>query len=74
MQAITIPSPGPDLPDQHDWQVGDELCALLTDGGYAEQVAVPVGRRKVVLAVPRGNPPRRGGVVSEERSPPGWSI
>jgi putative PIG3 family NAD(P)H quinone oxidoreductase len=33
------------------WQVGDEVCALLTGGGYAEQVVVPAGQ---VLPVPRG--------------------
>jgi putative PIG3 family NAD(P)H quinone oxidoreductase len=32
-------------------QVGDEVCALLAGGGYAEQVAVPAGQ---VLPVPRG--------------------
>ncbi len=26
------------------WAVGDRVCALLTGGGYAEQVAVPVGQ------------------------------
>lgn len=26
------------------WQVGDEVCALLSGGGYAELVAVPVGQ------------------------------
>ncbi|MFD3522700.1 NAD(P)H-quinone oxidoreductase [Streptomyces sp. NPDC058653] len=26
------------------WSVGDEVCALLTGGGYAEKVAVPVGQ------------------------------
>jgi putative PIG3 family NAD(P)H quinone oxidoreductase len=26
------------------WQPGDEVCALLSGGGYAEQVAVPVGQ------------------------------
>ncbi|MFC4054716.1 NAD(P)H-quinone oxidoreductase [Actinomadura syzygii] len=31
--------------------VGDEVCALLTGGGYAEKVAVPAGQ---VLPVPRG--------------------
>jgi putative PIG3 family NAD(P)H quinone oxidoreductase len=31
------------------WQVGDEVCALLSGGGYAEQVAVPVGQ---LLPVP----------------------
>ncbi|MBB6174288.1 putative PIG3 family NAD(P)H quinone oxidoreductase [Nocardiopsis mwathae] len=33
------------------WSVGDEVCALLTGGGYAERVAVPVGQ---LLPVPRG--------------------
>lgn len=42
---------GPDLPSGHDWQVGDEVCALLAGGGYAERVAVPVGQ---LLPVPRG--------------------
>jgi putative PIG3 family NAD(P)H quinone oxidoreductase len=27
-----------------DWSVGDEVCALLSGGGYAERVAVPVGQ------------------------------
>jgi putative PIG3 family NAD(P)H quinone oxidoreductase len=26
------------------WRVGDEVCALLAGGGYAEKVAVPVGQ------------------------------
>ena len=33
------------------WQVGDEVCALLAGGGYAELVAVPVGQ---LLPVPAG--------------------
>ncbi|MGW5880013.1 NAD(P)H-quinone oxidoreductase [Nocardiopsis terrae] len=33
------------------WSVGDEVCALLTGGGYAERVAVPVGQ---LLPVPHG--------------------
>ena len=33
------------------WSVGDEVCALLSGGGYAEQVAVPVGQ---LLPVPAG--------------------
>jgi putative PIG3 family NAD(P)H quinone oxidoreductase len=33
------------------WQVGDEACALLSGGGYAERVAVPAGQ---LLPVPRG--------------------
>jgi putative PIG3 family NAD(P)H quinone oxidoreductase len=34
-----------------DWSVGDEVCALLTGGGYAEKVAVPAGQ---LLPVPAG--------------------
>src|SRR6476646_9309348 len=26
------------------WSVGDEVCALLAAGGYAEKVAVPAGQ------------------------------
>ncbi len=33
------------------WGVGDEVCALLSSGGYAELVAVPVGQ---MLPVPAG--------------------
>jgi putative PIG3 family NAD(P)H quinone oxidoreductase len=33
------------------WSVGEEVCALLSGGGYAEQVAVPVGQ---LLPVPSG--------------------
>src|SRR3954454_2439648 len=33
------------------WSVGDEVCALLAGGGYAERVAVPVGQ---CLPVPAG--------------------
>jgi putative PIG3 family NAD(P)H quinone oxidoreductase len=33
------------------WSVGDEVCALLSGGGYAERVAVPAGQ---VLPVPTG--------------------
>ncbi|MER5401311.1 NAD(P)H-quinone oxidoreductase [Streptomyces sp. NPDC002599] len=33
------------------WQVGDEVCALLTGGGYAQKVAVPAGQ---LLTVPKG--------------------
>src|SRR3954467_7713850 len=31
-------------PDVDGWTVGDEVCALLAGGGYAEQVAVPAGQ------------------------------
>lgn len=33
------------------WRVGQEVCALLTGGGYAEKVAVPAGQ---VLPLPSG--------------------
>src|SRR6476661_423494 len=33
------------------WAVGDEVCALLSAGGYAEQVAVPAGQ---LMPVPAG--------------------
>ncbi|MFD8912332.1 NAD(P)H-quinone oxidoreductase [Streptomyces sp. NPDC059575] len=33
------------------WRVGDEVCALLTGGGYAQKVAVPEGQ---LLPVPEG--------------------
>jgi putative PIG3 family NAD(P)H quinone oxidoreductase len=33
------------------WRVGDEVCALLAGGGYAERVAVPAGQ---VLPIPQG--------------------
>jgi putative PIG3 family NAD(P)H quinone oxidoreductase len=33
------------------WSVGDEVCALLAGGGYAEQVACPV---ETLLPVPEG--------------------
>jgi putative PIG3 family NAD(P)H quinone oxidoreductase len=33
------------------WQQGDEVCALLAGGGYAEQVAVPAGQ---LLTIPAG--------------------
>ncbi|PRY57104.1 putative PIG3 family NAD(P)H quinone oxidoreductase [Knoellia remsis] len=37
--------------DVSEWVVGDQVCALLTGGGYAEQVVVPAGQ---VLPVPNG--------------------
>ncbi|MFF8029382.1 NAD(P)H-quinone oxidoreductase [Streptomyces sp. NPDC007896] len=33
------------------WQVGNEVCALLAGGGYAQKVAVPAGQ---LLTVPKG--------------------
>jgi putative PIG3 family NAD(P)H quinone oxidoreductase len=37
--------------DVTDWSVGDEACALLAGGGYAEKVLVPAGQ---VMPVPAG--------------------
>lgn len=34
-----------------DWEVGDEVCALLSGGGYAERVAVPAGQ---LMPIPGG--------------------
>lgn len=43
---------GPDVdPAQAGVDVGDEVCALLVGGGYAQRVAVPVGQ---LLPVPEG--------------------
>jgi putative PIG3 family NAD(P)H quinone oxidoreductase len=38
-------------PDVTGWQPGDEVCALLAGGGYAERVAVPQGQ---LLPIPAG--------------------
>ncbi|GAA1911731.1 NAD(P)H-quinone oxidoreductase [Streptantibioticus ferralitis] len=38
-------------PGVSGWSVGDEVCALLSGGGYAHRVAVPAGQ---LLPVPRG--------------------
>ncbi|MEU2788694.1 NAD(P)H-quinone oxidoreductase [Streptomyces sp. NPDC007100] len=38
-------------PGVSGWSVGDEVCALLSGGGYAELVAVPAGQ---LLPVPKG--------------------
>ena len=46
----TIRSVGPGV---EGWSVGDEVCALLAGGGYAEQVVVPAGQ---LMRVPRGVP------------------
>lgn len=34
-----------------EWEVGDQVCALLAGGGYAELVAVPVGQ---LMPLPHG--------------------
>jgi putative PIG3 family NAD(P)H quinone oxidoreductase len=38
-------------PGVSGWAVGDEVCALLTGGGYAQKVAVPAGQ---LLPAPKG--------------------
>ena len=38
-------------PQVSGWAIGDEVCALLAGGGYAEKVAVPATQ---LLPVPRG--------------------
>ncbi|MEV8316314.1 NAD(P)H-quinone oxidoreductase [Streptomyces sp. NPDC059900] len=38
-------------PGVSGWKIGDEVCALLAGGGYAEQVVVPAGQ---LLPVPDG--------------------
>jgi putative PIG3 family NAD(P)H quinone oxidoreductase len=48
--AGTIRSLGPGV---EGWAVGDEVCALLPGGGYAEQVVVPVGQ---LMRIPDGVP------------------
>ncbi|MET9441328.1 NAD(P)H-quinone oxidoreductase [Streptomyces sp. NPDC006610] len=44
------------------WSVGDEVCALLSGGGYAEKVAVPAGQ---LLPVPDGIDLRRAAALPE---------
>lgn len=43
--------PAAGLPGEGRFAVGDEVCALLAGGGYAEYVAVPAGQ---LMAVPDG--------------------
>src|SRR6201996_4446917 len=38
-------------PGVSEWCVGQEVCALLAGGGYAERVAVPAGQ---LLPIPAG--------------------
>ena len=44
----TITALGPEV---EDWSIGDQVCALLAGGGYAERVAVPAGQ---VMPIPDG--------------------
>ncbi|MEV7782937.1 NAD(P)H-quinone oxidoreductase [Kitasatospora sp. NPDC088351] len=44
------------------WAVGDEVCALLAGGGYAQRVAVPSGQ---LLPVPKGLSPEQAAALPE---------
>ena len=55
----TIRSIGPDV---DGWAVGDQVCALLAGGGYAEQVVVPAGQ---LMGVPDGVPLDIAGALPE---------
>lgn len=44
----TVAAVGPSV---SRWKVGDQVCALLSGGGYAEKVVVPAGQ---VLPIPEG--------------------
>jgi NADPH:quinone reductase-like Zn-dependent oxidoreductase len=46
-----------------DWRPGDEVCALLAGGGYAEQVVVPAGTGPAAAAEDRRD---RGGVLPRD--------
>ena len=48
--------------DVEEWQVGDRVCALLSGGGYAEQVAVPAG---MLIKLPTGWTFAQGTAVPE---------
>ncbi|MGX5188534.1 NAD(P)H-quinone oxidoreductase [Streptomyces avermitilis] len=49
-------------PGVSGWAVGDEVCALLAGGGYAEKVAVPAGQ---LLPVPEGIGLRQAAALPE---------
>jgi putative PIG3 family NAD(P)H quinone oxidoreductase len=49
-------------PGVSGWSVGDEVCALLSGGGYAEKVAVPAGQ---LLPVPKGIDVRQAAALPE---------
>jgi putative PIG3 family NAD(P)H quinone oxidoreductase len=48
--------------DVDTWHAGDQVCALLTSGGYAELVAVPAGQ---VLPIPDGLDPTAAAALPE---------
>ncbi|MCZ0209528.1 NAD(P)H-quinone oxidoreductase [Streptomyces sp. UMAF16] len=49
-------------PGVSGWAVGDEVCALLSGGGYVEKVAVPAGQ---LLPVPEGLSLRQAAALPE---------
>ncbi|MFF9814499.1 NAD(P)H-quinone oxidoreductase [Streptomyces sp. NPDC014006] len=49
-------------PGVSGWSVGDEVCALLSGGGYAQKVAVPAGQ---LLPVPQGVDLRQAAALPE---------
>ncbi|MER8005225.1 NAD(P)H-quinone oxidoreductase [Streptomyces sp. NPDC094149] len=49
-------------PGVSGWSVGDEVCALLSGGGYAEKVVVPAGQ---LLPVPDGVELRQAAALPE---------
>jgi len=49
-------------PGVSGWAVGDEVCALLAGGGYAQKVAVPAGQ---LLPVPEGVELRQAAALPE---------
>ncbi|MFJ1808892.1 MULTISPECIES: NAD(P)H-quinone oxidoreductase [unclassified Streptomyces] len=52
-------------PGVSGWAVGDEVCALLAGGGYAEKVVVPAGQ---LLPVPESVDLRRAAALPEVTS------
>ncbi|WP_225832558.1 NAD(P)H-quinone oxidoreductase [Streptomyces sp. NK08204] len=49
-------------PGVSGWVVGDEVCALLAGGGYAQKVVVPAGQ---LLPVPAGIGPKQAAALPE---------
>jgi NADPH2:quinone reductase len=49
--AKSAPQANESAPQANAWKIGDEVCALVTGGGYAEYVAAPAVQ---CLPVPRG--------------------
>ena len=48
--------------DVTDWKVGDRVCALLTGGGYAEQVNVP---QQMLMSIPDDWSYEQGAAIPE---------